>query len=147
MHGLSTAGWWAREQDLPDGECGKRVRVATRIVTHFDAVLAAVGDGRISWAHARVIADAANPRVLDLLVGLQSELIDVADGMLFAQWEQQVRTIVCRFDVDGGHNPSADQHSSLKISPTIDGFHKIEGWLTGARVHPDHRTRRHGHHQ
>jgi hypothetical protein len=138
VHGLSTAGWWAREHDLPGGECRRRVRVASRLVTHFGVVLAAVGDGRISWAHARVISDAANPRVLDLLVGLQAELIGLAEGTSFTRWEQHVRAIVCRFDVDGGHNPSADRTSSLKISPTIDGFHQLNGWFTGDHGVPLH---------
>ena len=138
VHGLSTARWWAREHGVPDRECRRRVRVATKVVTHFDLVLAAVGDGRISWAHAQVISDFANPRILSLLVGLQTELIGLADTMLFAQWEQQVRAIVARFDVDGGHNPGSDRTSSLKLSATIDGLHQLNGWFTGDHAVPLH---------
>ena len=137
-HGLSTAGFWAREHGLPDGECRRRVRVARKADTHFGVVLTALGDGRISWRHAQVIADAANPRILELVVGLQSELIGLADGMRLDPWEAEVRPIACRLDLDGGNHPGTDRKDSLRVSPTFDGMHHLEGWFGGDTGLPIH---------
>ena len=128
--GLRTADWWAREHGLPVGACRRRVRVAAKVGERFDRVVAAIGDGRVSWRHAQVFANVANPRVTPMLIQLQDQLIDLAEVTGFAQWEKQVRAIVAQLDLDGGHDPTRDRNSWLKITPTLDGT-RVTGWLTG----------------
>jgi hypothetical protein len=128
-YGHRTKDWLASEQALERGVAGRRVRVATKL-RRLPIVAAALAEGRISFEHARVVADLANPRVLDALVGLQDRIVELAQGVRFERWAEQVRALVDLVDQDGGHDPR-EERNSLHASSTLDGVLHLKGTLVG----------------
>ena len=63
--GQSTISWLKWEGHLPGRVAAGRVRVANKLRRELDGVDRALGEGRISFDHARVLTSAANPRVAD----------------------------------------------------------------------------------
>jgi hypothetical protein len=109
-----------------------RVQVARRLRDRFDMVDTALVDGRISWDHARVIDQAANPRVADEVAARQDEIIGWADGAGFDGWRREVRGLVALLDQDGGHDPAGDQaRNHLSVVATVDGLTHVAGTLIG----------------
>ena len=92
--GLSTAAWLAREAMLPTGVAKKRVGVANKLRSVLPEVDEALVDGKISWEHARVLADACLPRIEDELAAIQAALVDLAQGTVFDRWKREVAGIV-----------------------------------------------------
>ncbi len=127
--GHGTGPWLAARRDLPVGICRHRASVAAKLTTHLPLVHQALADTRISWEHARVIADAANPRILHLIAEIQDVLIDQAHGKVFARWKRWVQTVAEELDADSGHDPNRDQPSQFHTSPIIDGQLHVFGAL------------------
>lgn len=119
--GLATGSWVAAQRDLPVGTCRHRVQISTKLVVHLPLVLAALEAGQISWEHVKVIAEAANPRIVNLIAEVQQVLIDHAQGRTFNRWKAFVQQVARELDVDGGYDPDRDQPGQLYYSPTIDG--------------------------
>jgi Domain of unknown function (DUF222) len=131
-YGLSTGSWLARETGLPAVVARQLVKVGSVLRTRLGEVDAAVVDGRITSHHAKVLADACNPRVADAVAGMQSELIDLAEGCSFERWRAEVRGIVELLDQDGGHDPHDDlARNTLSVADTIDGTTHLAGRLIG----------------
>jgi hypothetical protein len=130
--GLSTPMWWARQAGIGVSAARARVQVARRLRDRLDVVDTALVEGRISWDHARVIDQAANPRVADQVVALQAELIGLADGAGFDGWRREVRGVVSLLDQDGAHDPAGDHaRNHLAVVATVDGVTHVAGTLTG----------------
>jgi len=127
--GHGTGSWLAARRDLPVGICRHRASVAAKVATHLPLVHQALADARISWEHARVIADAANPRILHLIADIQGVLIEQAHGKVFARWKRWVQTVAEELDADGGHDPNRERPGQFHTSPIIDGQLHVFGAL------------------
>lgn len=131
-HGLPTGPWLAREANLPRAMAKSRVKVAKRLRSHFGSALSALRDGRIGWDHARVLADAANPRIIDQLAAMCDQLIELAQHTTFEAWSREVRGIAELLDQDGGHRPGDDiEDNKLNLSGLFDNTIVISGQLCG----------------
>jgi hypothetical protein len=130
--GLKTAGWLAREATLPGSVARARVRVAVKLRRWFPQVAEALRAGRISWDHARVIVEMANPRIVDVVAQNQVMLLALADRCRFEQWRAEVQALARLWDQDGGYDPSADPASNrLSHATTLDGLTSLVATLTG----------------
>jgi hypothetical protein len=129
--GLSTAGWLTDRGRVPRAVASSRVRVANKLRRDLPPVDLALGEGRISFDHARVLACAANPRVAEVFAELQDALVDAAEHAPFEVWRREVRGIVELVDQDGGHDPDADlARNQLHANWVGDELH-IRGALVG----------------
>jgi hypothetical protein len=129
--GMTTATWLAREANLPPNRCRGQVATA-KALTHLPVITDAVAQGTISFDHAKVIAQAANPRVRDAVAGLQDQLVELAAQARFGRWQAEVRGIIDLLDEDGGHNPDDDvARNRLRISESLDHVVQLHGELVG----------------
>ena len=133
--GLRTGSWLAGEKDLPAGKCRYRVKVAVKLAVHLPNILQAVEAGLLSWEHAEVIFEAANPRVLEAFAGLQDALVDDAQGRVFSRWKLMVARVARQLDVDGGHDPDRDKPNRLHLSHGFDGEVRLSGSFFGTLSH------------
>ncbi len=78
--GLTTGPWLAHDTQIPPCVARRRVKVAVRLSSLLSEVDAALTAGEISWDHARVIAEAANGRMGDIVASVQGQLLDLAVG-------------------------------------------------------------------
>lgn len=127
--GHRTRDWLASSGGLERGVAARRVRVAARL-RQLPVIAQALAEGRLSFEHARVVADLATPRVLDALVDLQDRIVELAAGVRFERWAEQVRALVDLLDEDGGHDPR-EERNALWSSRTLDGVLHLKGTLVG----------------
>lgn len=132
--GLGTGSWIAARKDLPVGLCRYRVRLSNKLVARFEATLAALEAGLISWDHVKVICEAANPRIVDKIAAVQQLLIDEARGQTFNRWKSFVVHLAERLDVEGGYDPVRDRSGTAYCSPIIDGMVNLFANLTPAQA-------------
>jgi hypothetical protein len=130
--GLKTAGWLAREAALPAPVARARVSVGSKLSRWFPAVADALASGRISWDHARVIVEVANPRIIAVVADNQIMLLALADRCRFEPWRAEVRALARLWDQDGGYDPNEDPASNrLSYGTTLDGLTSLAATLTG----------------
>ena len=118
--GHTTKQWLGVEHGMAGSEAGRRVRVANKVCRHLPLVAEALADGVITFEHCRVLADVLTPRVHDVVVGLQAELLAMAEGARFEQWVQDVRDLIDLADPDGGHDPSPERNR-VSLADGLDG--------------------------
>ncbi len=129
--GLSTSQWLAREAALPAGVARSRVIVARKLRRSLQRTADALDRGDISWEQARVLADAANPRIEEELSTIEAELLDAAQDVGVDRWRQEVQGIAALLDQDGGHDPADDIESNrLHLGRSPDGL-SLSGSLVG----------------
>ena len=129
--GISTSRWLAREAGLPSGVARQRLAVARKLRDQLPEVDEALVDGRISWDHARVIADAVNERNIGLMKPLLGEVIESAESTLFGRWRRDTQVLAQLLDADGSHDPAGDlARNVLKLSES-DDLSLIRAELTG----------------
>jgi Domain of unknown function (DUF222)/HNH endonuclease len=129
--GLSTASWVADQAHVPRGGVATRVKVGTRLRSHLSQVDAALSRGRISFDHARTLADAANPRILDRVAEHQTELLEPAEHLSFTLWRRLVTELTTLWDEDGGYDPDRDlTRNHLHLNPVGDTT-ALSGELVG----------------
>src|SRR3954454_5637432 len=130
-NGLTASSWLAREAAVP-GRVARRHLVTGRVLRDLPVIHDAATDGVISADHVAAIADVRNPRVADALVGLQPEIVALAEGAIFEAWRADVRMLVALADEDGGHDPAQDLASNkLSMAETLDGILHLSGQLVG----------------
>ena len=129
--GLSTASWVGDKAHVARGGVATRVRVATKLRAHLGEVDAALSEGRISFDHAKTLADTANPRILDRVVGHQAELLQPAEHLPFTVWRRLVTELTTLWDEDGGYDPARDiTRNHLHLNPVSDTV-AVSGELVG----------------
>ena len=128
--GLRTPGWLGAEFGLPRDEAHRRVGVARRLRADLPVVADALGAGRISFAHAAFLCRLANPRVRDVVIAMQQELVDLSIGVRFEQWAKEVRALIDLADADGGHDPRPEDNH-LSLSDGLDGQVHLDVGLVG----------------
>ncbi len=130
VHGMSTAGWFAREAGLPGGAARAQVALARVLRRDLHATDAAWLDGRLTREHVRVLADAANPRIRKAIVGAEEQLIALVAGRTFLRWRQGVSSLVSSLDQDG---PDPDDPSSTTATWARSGaFGELRARFGGA---------------
>jgi hypothetical protein len=126
--GLTTTHWHAREGGLSIDAARSRVKVATKLRRLLPATDAALASGDISWDQARVIADAANPRI-------EEQIADIEDALLLQQTESA--------SIAGGGRLRGSRRSSIRtvdmIRPTTSS--RTGCTSVGARPAPISRAR------
>jgi hypothetical protein len=130
-HGLTASSWLAREAGIP-GRVARRHLAVGRVLRDLPVVDDAAVDGDLSADHVAAITDARNPRVADALVGLQPEIVALAQGAIFEAWRADVRMLIALADEDGGHDPTQDLATNkLSMAETLDGILHLSGQLVG----------------
>ena len=130
--GLHTNAWLSRDAGVSRPTATARLRVGQKLDVSLPATRAGLVDGRISWDHAKVMADVANPRIVEAFAEIEAELVELAEGMVFARWAEHVRDIARMLDVDGGYDPSGDiDRNRLHLSRGLDGVSYLKGSLVG----------------
>jgi Domain of unknown function (DUF222) len=129
--GLPTASWLADRTHLPRAVASGRVRVATKLRRRLGRVDEALSDARITFDHARLLADAANPRVADRVADHQDQFIEHAQHVPFAIWRRTVAEHSELWDQDGGYDPARDRaRNRLHLDPVGDTV-AVSGELVG----------------
>ena len=104
--------------------------LASKLARHLPVIDAALTEGRVTFDHARVIADLLTPRVFDVVVALQEQFIVLAEGVRFERWVLEVRDLINAADADGGHDPSPERNR-LSLGDGLDGELFLQGTLVG----------------
>jgi hypothetical protein len=128
--GHTTKQWLGAQHGLAGAEAGRRIRVANKVCRHLPLVADALASGEVTFDHARVLADLLTPRVHDIVVGLQAELLALAEGARFEQWVRDVRDLINLADPDGGHDPSPERNK-VSLGDGLDGELFINATLVG----------------
>jgi len=130
--GLITGSWLASEAQLATGACKARVKLAMKLRVSLPDVDTALSEGRISVEHARVLADAANPRIIDEFAMVTNNLIDAASRLGFDQWKRDVTALASLLDTNGGHRPGDDIcDNTLRVSRGLDNTLRLDGQFVG----------------
>ena len=130
--GSSTATWVTAETMAARSAVVARLRLGTRL-RRLDVVDEALGEGRITADHARVLTDAvANPRVADEIIALQPHLVARAQRCPFRVWRSEVAVLVELLDQDGGFDPDRElARNRLNLRNNGDGSVTFSGELVG----------------
>jgi hypothetical protein len=130
-HGMKTVSWVARETGCARGQIRSRLRVGRSLRHHFDHVDDAVSDGRLSYDHAKCLSDADNPRITDVLVAAQEEIIALAEASTFEPWKRDVMALAEYADADGAE-PDPYVGNELHLAKTLDGCTDVSGSFDAA---------------
>lgn len=131
--GLRTAGWVSKTCGGPRSKATSRINVARKLRDTLHDTQAALAEATITFDHARVLSDAANPRIAEQFAGpVERALLDLAQHATFRRWCDEVRRVANQLDLDGGHDPDLDVDSNrLTLSPMLDGAVDVSGRLVG----------------
>jgi hypothetical protein len=132
-HGSSTSRWLAHAAQLPAGIARQRVTLATALRHQLpEQVDRALTDGTIGIDHARVIADATNPRnTAALAAEIDHHLTSAAHSTGFHAWRRTYQARAALLDDDGTYDPATDlARNRLHLSPTTQ-FMELRGELVG----------------
>jgi Domain of unknown function (DUF222) len=142
--GLTTAHWHALEAGLAVETARSRVKVANKLRRLIPGTGAALASGGISWDQARVIADAANPRIADQIAEIETALLDAGRGVGVDRWRREVAGIAALLDQDGGHDPANDIESNrlhlrrgaigTNLAGTLVGEHALTSEMAIERI-------------
>ncbi|MTA73387.1 MAG: DUF222 domain-containing protein, partial [Actinobacteria bacterium] len=105
VDGMRTGPWLAHLAKLPVGQTKARVRVATKLRTTLPEADRALAEGLISYEHAKVLAEACNPRIAESFAAVVPDLIQAAQHSTFDRWRKEVAGLAELLDADGGHTP------------------------------------------
>ena len=138
-HGLRTAGWLAREAGLPRPVAARVVRVGVKLrrMANLDAAFTA---GTVGFDQVRVIADAANPRIIDALDAAVPELVEGVEGTRFEVWRRDVAWVADQLDADGGHDPAGDTPADRLSQRWVGDELVIHGRLHGEAAQVAHQV-------
>ena len=130
--GLRTGSWLAREASLPLSVARGRTTTARKLADRLPDVDRALTRGEITLEHAKVLADACNPRIVDEFAAAAGLLADASDGVLFERWRAEVQGVADRLDADGGYDPSNDlARNRLSVGTTTGDTTVVNGQLVG----------------
>jgi hypothetical protein len=137
--GLRTGPWLAHTGRLAAWNAAERVRVSTVLVSDLGGTLDRLVSGRVSWSHARVLADAlAHTTVPDQFRAHETDLLDLAEQMVFEPWARHVAALIRQLDTqaatNGACSDTADREARgrLRLSRTRDGGLRLRGVLGDA---------------
>ena len=128
--GTRTASWVASRSSSARGPIAGRLRVGRALRDHFDRIDEAVGDGTLSFDHAKALCDTSNPRITDTLAAAQDQIVALADGATFDQYKRDVTALAEVADTDGAE-PDVEENK-LSMPVTIGGNVRLDGMLDAA---------------
>ncbi|MEZ5348915.1 MAG: HNH endonuclease signature motif containing protein [Microthrixaceae bacterium] len=128
--GLATKTWKANRCHVPPGSVARELMVA-RTLTRFEGFAGALAAGRISVEHVVALANASNPRVIDMLIEIQDSLIDFASRNRFTHYVAHIRSIVALLDEDGPEPDHRDHNTARMAADGTANLHLVMD-LTGA---------------
>ena len=132
VEGMRTGPWLAHLGKLPVGAAKARVRVANKLATTLIEVDAALAAGLIGYEHAKVLAEACNPRIAEAFASVIPELIRAAQNCTFDRWRKEVAGLAELLDADGGHTPGdCVTDNKLSMSRGLENTLHINGQLCG----------------
>ena len=131
-YGHPTARWVARETHGASKTIGRRVRTG-RWLRQLPQVDQALSDGAITVDHATQLTDAvANPRIAEPVVAAQDTLVDYAQRASFPAFQAEIRSLVQRWDHDGGFDPDRElARNRIHLTELPDGALGLKGELVG----------------
>jgi len=130
-HGMKTVSWAARETGCARGPIRGRLTTGRALRNQFGKVDDALCAGRITFDHAKVLADRTNPRIDDVLAAAQDEIIDLAESSTFEAWKRDVIALAAYADTDGAE-PDPYAGNELHLAKTLDGRTDVSGSLDAA---------------
>lgn len=130
-HGMKTVSWVARETGCPRGQVRSRLRVGRSLRNRFDHIDDAVRDGRLSYDHAKCLSDVDNPRITDVLVAAQDEIIALAETSTFEQWKRDIIALAEYAD-ENGIEPDPYERNELHLAKTLGGCTDVSGSFDAA---------------
>jgi len=131
VDGLSTQAWVGHQLGVSRPVAHSRLAVARKLRRTLPGTEQALRDGVISFEHARLLCRLAVGRIEDIVVELESRLIEMAAGVRFERWANEVRAMVDAADPDGGFTPGPE-HDRLLMSDGLSDEVHIEIDLHGA---------------
>jgi len=129
--GISTSRWYSREAGIPPGVARQRLAVAKKLRDQLPEVDDALVEGRLSWDHARVIADAVNDRNRETMRPMLGDVIDAAGTTTFGRWRRDTEVLAQLLDADGPHDPAGDVARNVLRLSESDDLTLLRGELTG----------------
>jgi hypothetical protein len=130
--GSCTAWWVAHETRADRSTLAARVRTAGKLRGRLDRVDAALGEGEITFDHARVLAKSSNPRVTDEIAAEQDVWLAKAADRPFKVWHHELRCRVELLDQDGPFDPERELgRNTLSMHPIGSDAISFKGELTG----------------
>jgi hypothetical protein len=127
--GLRVSTFLARETGVSLGQARTRLTTAEALA-QLPLVMGELGDGRIGWERAKVVADATNHRNLGAVIGIQNELLDLSDSTTYSRFRADVAELGRLLDPDGPQ-PVDDTTNRLFIRPNAGGGIHLRGDLHG----------------
>ena len=132
VDGMRTGPWLAHLAKLPVGPTKARVRVATKLRTTLPQADSALAEGLISYEHAKVLAEACNPRISESFAAVVPDLIQAAQHSTFDRWRKEVAGLAELLDADGGHTPGdCVSDNKLSMSRGLENTLQLNGQLCG----------------
>ena len=130
--GMRTGPWLAHLAKLPIGPTKARVRVATKLRATLPQADTALAEGLISYEHAKVLAEACNPRIAESFAAVVPDLIQAAQHSTFDRWRKEVAGLAELLDADGGHTPGdCVSDNKLSMSRGLENTLQLNGQLCG----------------
>ena len=123
----SAAGWLAAQGHLGRAQAARLVRTARFLRTN-PATRAAVDDGTLTPAKARLLAAAVTPRIEDTYTAHEDELVAQTEPLSVDQTATLIRFWAMQADTDG--NDPADHHADRAyLSQTLAGRWRLDADL------------------
>jgi hypothetical protein len=111
------------------GHARRAIDVARKL-DQLPELAAAFSSGDVSRAHVEQITDAAPPERVDMLRGLERELVDYARLSTPSELRGAVRRVTDAFDGDGGAGADKGEHAKNRVTlPVIAGRGVLSGGL------------------
>ncbi len=131
--GMRTPRWLAHHAELPASTTSSRVRTARTLRAQLPQVADELDAGRITFEHARVLADAWSPRIADEWPAAAALLAESTHGVVFERWRREVLNAANLLDADGPHDPADDiSRNRLNKAETIEQTFQLKAILVGA---------------
>ncbi|MGH8861177.1 MAG: DUF222 domain-containing protein [Jatrophihabitantaceae bacterium] len=115
-------------------QAGERVHVATILVDRLPAVLDALTDGCVSWAHARVVALAVRGLAAETVREIQSRVLQHAPRQTAGEFRATVRRAVASLDPRGRteRHDAAAAERRVCCTPDDDSMAWLSAYLPAA---------------
>ncbi|MFN7151414.1 MAG: DUF222 domain-containing protein [Microthrixaceae bacterium] len=130
--GMRTPRWLAHHAELPASVASARVGVARTLRNALPEIGQDLAQGHIGFEHAKVLADACNPRIAADFPAAAAYLATQVERTVFEVWKRQVHNVANELDQDGAHDPADDiARNRLTKGDTIDHTYVLRATHVG----------------
>src|SRR4051812_1731540 len=124
---VTTKAWLAHHTMIPRALAGSRVLLAKRM-RRMPLMAGALASGVVTEGHARALGRCLTPRTVAAFARDEAMMVEAATTLEVDDYELAVNEWLRLNDIDG-RDPGTGQLSHLKISPMLDGRHRLDGEL------------------